>query len=126
MGPYTIDILAVAFFIVGMVYAVTLEYGLRAATACPRASTSTAKSACAGCSIARRDWSTCRSRPQLQNGTAFFASTSLFAIGVPSRCCQAGNEAATLLSRADQPQPLGTSAEVKCVGLVLICVYALF
>ena len=109
MGPYTIDILAVAFFIVGMVYAVTLErtaYGprqpVRAHQHLPRS---------LGAPAARsRDWSTCRSRPQLQNGTAFFASTSLFAIGVPSRCCRAGNEAATLLSRADRPQPLGTSA----------------
>jgi uncharacterized membrane protein len=39
--------------------------------------------------------STCRSWPRLQNGTAFFASTSLFAIGDALALLRAGNDAAT-------------------------------
>jgi hypothetical protein len=66
-------------------------------------------------------WSTCRSWPSLQNGTAFFASTRLFAIGDALALLRAGNDAATVLT-----PPVDLFAhlwEVKCVGPVLICIY---
>jgi uncharacterized membrane protein len=63
----------------------------------------------------------------LQNGTAFFASTSLIAIGGGLTVLRATNEINTVISNL----PLGeapTSAhwEVKVAGLILIFVYAFF
>jgi len=63
----------------------------------------------------------------LQNGTAFFASTSLFAIGGSLALLRAGNDAAVVLGKL--PVDLSPSAhlwELKCVGLILICVYTFF
>ena len=63
----------------------------------------------------------------LQNGTAFFASTSLIALGGALALLHATNDAITILSKL--PVDLSTSPamwELKCVGLVLICVYAFF
>src|SRR3954452_9596394 len=63
----------------------------------------------------------------LQNGTAFFASTRLIALGGALALLHATNDAITILSKL----PIDLSAspsmwELKCVGLVLICVYAFF
>jgi uncharacterized membrane protein len=63
----------------------------------------------------------------LQNGTAFFASTSLIAIGAGLTMLRATNEINTVMSNL----PLGeapTSAqwEIKAAGLILIFVYAFF
>ena len=63
----------------------------------------------------------------LQNGTAFFASTTLFAIGGALALLRATNDALVILSKL--PIDLSPSPalwELKCVGLVLICVYAFF
>jgi uncharacterized membrane protein len=63
----------------------------------------------------------------LQNGTAFFASTSLIALGGALALLHATNDAITILSKL--PIDLSPSPalwELKCVGLVLICVYAFF
>jgi len=63
----------------------------------------------------------------LQNGTAFFASTSLLAIGGALALLRATNDALTILSKL--PIDLSPSPalwETKCVGLILIFVYAFF
>jgi uncharacterized membrane protein len=63
----------------------------------------------------------------LQNGTAWFASTTLIAIGGSLALLRATNEVMPML----QSLPLGVRAapamwEIKCIGLVLIFVYAFF
>ncbi len=63
----------------------------------------------------------------LQNGTAFFASTSLIAIGGALALLRATNEALAVLGAL--PVDLTPSPalwEIKCVGLILIFVYAFF
>ncbi len=63
----------------------------------------------------------------LQNGTAFFASTTLLAIGGGLTLLKSTEEALSVLSTL----PLGIHAspalwEIKCIGLILIFVYAFF
>lgn len=63
----------------------------------------------------------------LQNGTAWFASTTLIAIGGSLALLRATNEVMPML----QSLPIGFSAapamwEIKCIGLILIFVYAFF
>ena len=63
----------------------------------------------------------------LQNGTAFFASTSLFAVGGVLALLQSTDAALTLF--ADLPFGLATSRvawELKVIGLAVIFVYAFF
>lgn len=63
----------------------------------------------------------------LQNGTAFFASTTLLAIGGGLTLLKSTDEAVSVFSSL----PLGIQVsaalwETKCIGLVLIFVYAFF
>ena len=63
----------------------------------------------------------------LQNGTAFFASTSLLAIGGGLALLRATNDALAVLAKL--PIDLSPSPalwEIKCVGLILIFIYAFF
>jgi uncharacterized membrane protein len=63
----------------------------------------------------------------LQNGTAFFASTSLFAIGGALALLRSPDEMLTLF--AEMPLGLATSRlawELKVLGLAVIFVYAFF
>jgi len=63
----------------------------------------------------------------LQNGTAFFASTSLIAIGGALALLRATNDALIVLSKL--PVDLSPSPalwEMKCVGLILIFIYTFF
>jgi uncharacterized membrane protein len=63
----------------------------------------------------------------LQNGTAFFASTTLLAIGGSLTLLKSTDEAQAVLSTL--PLGIRTSQmlwEVKCIGLILIFVYAFF
>ena len=63
----------------------------------------------------------------LQNGTAFFASTSLLAVGAALTLLRATDDVLTIL--AEMPFGLATSRiawEVKVSGLVIIFVYAFF
>jgi uncharacterized membrane protein len=128
MGSYSVDILAVGFFIFEwLAYALTLEH-----TAYGRDSLS------ARMNVYREIWVRqlldrearmvdMQIMASLQNGTAFFASTSLFAIGGSLALLRAGNDAAVVLSKL--PVDLSPSAhlwEIKCVGLILICVNAFF
>jgi uncharacterized membrane protein len=128
MGAYSVDILAVGFFVIEWtVYAVTLEH-----TAYGRDSLS------ARMNVYREVWIRrlldrearmvdMQIMASLQNGTAFFASTSLLAIGGGLALLRATNEALTVLGAL--PVNLSPSPalwEIKCVGLILIFVYAFF
>jgi uncharacterized membrane protein len=128
MGPYSVDIIAVGFFILEwMVYSVTLEH-----TAYGRDSLS------ARMHIYREIWMRrmldrearmvdTQIMGSLQNGTAFFASTSLLAVGGALALLRSTNEALAVLGAL--PVNLSPSPalwEIKCVGLILIFIYAFF
>jgi uncharacterized membrane protein len=128
MGAYWADIFAVGFFVLEWtVYAVTLEH-----TAYGRDSLS------ARMNVYREVWVRrmldrdarmvdMQIMASLQNGTAFFASTSLLAVGGGLALLRATNEALAVLGAL--PIDLSPSPalwEVKCVGLILIFTYAFF
>jgi uncharacterized membrane protein len=128
MGAYTVDILAVAFFVFEWTtYAITLErtkYG--------------SDSLSARMHVYREVWIRrildretrmvdMQIMASLQNGTAFFASTSLFAIGGALALLRATNEALSVLGALPiNLSPSPALWEVKCLGLILIFVYAFF
>jgi uncharacterized membrane protein len=128
MRAYSVDIAAVAFFALEWaVYAVTLEH-----TAYGRDSLS------ARMNGYREVWVRnllhretrmvdMQIMASLQNGTAFFASTSLLAIGGGLALLRATNDALAVLGAL--PIDLSPSPalwEIKCVGLILIFIYAFF
>src|SRR5579871_5554915 len=128
MGSYWIDILAVGFFMLEwLVYAITLEH-----TAYGRDSLS------ARMNVYREVWVRrllerearmvdMQIMASLQNGTAFSASTSTFAIGGSLELLRAGPDAAIVLGKL--PMDLSPSVhlwEMKCVGLILIFIYTFF
>ena len=128
MRAYSVDIAAVAFFALEWaVYAVTLEH-----TAYGRNSLS------ARMNGYREVWVRnllhretrmvdMQIMASLQNGTAFFASTSLLAIGGGLALLRATNDALAVLGAL--PIDLSPSPalwEIKCVGLILIFIYAFF
>jgi uncharacterized membrane protein len=128
MGPYWIDILAVGFFALEWtVYAVTLEH-----TAYGRDSLS------ARMHIYREVWIRrmldrearmvdMQMLASLQNGTAFFASTSLLAVGGGLALLRSTSEAlAVLRALPIDLSPSPALWELKCVGLILIFIYAFF
>jgi uncharacterized membrane protein len=128
MAAYWVDITAVAFFAIEwLVYAVTLEH-----TAYGRDSLS------ARMNVYREVWVRnllhretrmvdMQIMASLQNGTAFFASTSLIALGGGLALLRATSDALAVLGAL--PIDLSPSPalwEVKCVGLILIFIYAFF
>ena len=128
MTVYWVDIAAVTFFVVEWsVYAFTLEH-----TAYGRDSLS------ARMHIYREVWIRnlldretrmvdMQIMSSLQNGTAFFASSSLIAIGGGLALLRATNDALAVLGAL--PIDLSPSPalwEIKCVGLILIFIYAFF
>jgi uncharacterized membrane protein len=128
MGAYLVDILAVGFFIIEWtVYAVTLEY-----TAYGRDSLSTRMHVYREVWIRRLLDREARMvdtqiMASLQNGTAFFASTSLLAVGGALALLRSTNEALAVLGALPvNLTPSPALWEIKCVGLVLIFVYAFF
>jgi uncharacterized membrane protein len=128
MGSYSVDIFAVGFFLLEWtVYAVTLEH-----TVYGRDSLS------ARMHVYREIWIRrmldretrmvdTQIMASLQNGTAFFASTSLLAVGGGLALLRSTNEALGVLGAL--PVDLSPSPalwEIKCVGLILIFIYAFF
>jgi uncharacterized membrane protein len=128
MGPYAIDILAVGFFAIEwLVYALTLEH-----SAYGRDGLS------ARMNVYREIWVRrmldrearmvdMQILASLQNGTAFFASTSLIAVGGALALLRSTNDALAVLSKL--PIDLSPSPalwEMKCVGLILIFIYTFF
>src|ERR1700760_2907844 len=128
MGGYMVDILAVAFFVLEWsVYAYTLErtsYGQDSLSARMHAY--------------REKWIRrvlerdarmvdMQIMISLQNGTAFFASTSLLAIGAGLALLRATNDALNVLSKLPVDiSPSPALWEIKCLGLILIFVYTFF
>jgi uncharacterized membrane protein len=128
MRGYWVDILAVGFFVLEWtVYAVTLEH-----TAYGRDSLSARMHAYREIWIRRMLDREARMvdmqiMASLQNGTAFFASTSLLAVGGGLALLRSTSEALGVL----QALPIDISPpaalwEIKCVGLILIFIYAFF
>src|SRR5437588_11979673 len=128
MRGYWVDIIAVSFFALEwLTYAITLEH-----TAYGRNGLS------ARMNIYREVWVRnmldrearmvdMQIMASLQNGTAFFASTSLIAIGGALALLRATSDALAVLR--ELPVDLTPSPalwEIKCVGLILIFIYAFF
>jgi uncharacterized membrane protein len=128
MGKYLVDILAVGFFILEWtVYAITLEH-----TAYGRDSLSARMHAYRETWIRRMLDREARMvdmqiMASLQNGTAFFASTSLLAVGGALALLRSTSEALGVLGALPiDLTPSPALWEIKCVGLILIFVYAFF
>jgi uncharacterized membrane protein len=128
MRAYLVDILAVGFFIIEWtVYAVTLEH-----SAYGRDSLS------ARMHVYREIWIRrmldretrmvdTQIMASLQNGTAFFASTSLLAVGGGLALLRSTSEALAVLGALPiDLTPSPALWEIKCVGLILIFIYAFF
>jgi uncharacterized membrane protein len=128
MGSHWVDILAVSFFVIEWVtYGFTLEH-----TAYGRNSLSSRMNAY------REIWARrlldrearmvdMQVVISLQTGTAFFASTSLLAIGGGLALLRATNDALAVLSKLPiDISPSPALWEMKCVGLILIFIYAFF
>jgi uncharacterized membrane protein len=128
MAAYWVDTAAVAFFAIEwLVYAITLEH-----TAYGRDSLS------ARMHKYREVWVRnllhretrmvdMQIMASLQNGTAFFASTSLIALGGGLALLRSTNDALAVFGAL--PIDLSPSPalwEIKCVGLILIFIYAFF
>jgi uncharacterized membrane protein len=128
MPAYWVDIAAVGFFVLEWtVYAITLEH-----TAYGRDSLS------ARMHIYREIWLRrmldreirivdTQIMASLQNGTAFFASTSLLAVGGALALLRSTNEALAVLGALPiNLTPSPALWEIKCAGLILIFIYAFF
>ena len=128
MRAYWVDIAAVSFFIVEwLVYGLTLEH-----TAYGRDSLSARMNGYREVWVRNMLHREARMvdmqiMASLQNGTAFFASTSLIAIGGALALLRATNDALTVLgSLPIDLTPSPALWEIKCVGLILIFIYAFF
>ena len=128
MRTYLVDTLAVGFFILEWaVYAITLEH-----SAYGRDSLSARMHLYREVWIRRMlDRESRRLDMQimasLQNGTAFFASTSLLAVGGALALLRSTSEALDVLKALPVDiSPSPALWEIKCVGLILIFVYAFF
>ena len=128
MGSHWVDTLAVSFFVIEWVtYGFTLEH-----TAYGRNSLSSRMNAY------REVWARrlldrearmvdMQVVISLQTGTAFFPSTSLLAIGGGLALLRATNDALAVLSKLPvDMSPSPALWEMKCVGLILIFIYAFF
>lgn len=124
----TVDIVAIGFFVLEWaVYAITLEH-----TAYGRDSLS------ARMNVYREVWIRRMLRREtrmvdmqimasLQNGTAFFASTTLLALGGSLALLRATKEALAVLDLLPfGPPPEPALWEIKCIGLILIFIYTFF
>ena len=128
MGTYLVDIIAVGFFALEwLVYSITLEH-----TAYGRNGLSARMNAFREVWVRRMLDREARMvdmqiMASLQNGTAFFASTSLFAIGGALALLRATNDALAMLGALPiDIAPSPALWEIKCVGLILIFIYAFF
>jgi len=128
MTGYWVDAAAVGFFVIEwLIYAITLER-----TAYGRDSLSSRMHVYREIwvrNLLNRDARMVDTQimASLQNGTAFFASTSLIAIGGALTLLRATSDAIAVL--ATLPINLSPSPalwEIKCVGLILIFIYTFF
>jgi len=128
MHTYWVDIAAVGFFAIEwLVYAITLErstYGLNSLSA--------------RMNVYREIWVRnllhrearmvdMQIMASLQNGTAFFASTSLIAVGGALALLRATNDALAVIGALPfDITPSPALWEIKCIGLILIFIYTFF
>src|ERR1700742_4095619 len=128
MRAYLVDILAVGFFVLEWaVYAFTLErsaYGRNSLSARMH--------------VYREVWIRrmldrdarmvdMQLMGSLQNGTAFFASSSLIAVGGALALLRSTNDALIVMKTLPlDMSPSPALWEIKCVGLILIFIYAFF
>ena len=128
MRAYLVDITAVSFFVLEwLVYALTLEHSAYGKN-----------SLSARMNVFREVWIRnllhretrmvdTQIMASLQNGTAFFASTSLFAIGGGLALLRATGDALNVLGALPiDLTPSPALWEIKCLGLILIFIYAFF
>ena len=128
MRAYWVDIAAVGFFVIEWtVYALTLEHSVYGRD-----------SLSARMHIYREVWVRnllnrearmvdMQIMASLQNGTAFFASTSLIAIGGALALLRSTNDALAVFGALPiDLTPSPSMWEVKCVGLILIFIYTFF
>jgi len=128
MRAYLVDIIAVGFFALEWtVYAITLEH-----------SDYGKKGLSSRMNTFREIWVRrmldrearmvdMQIMASLQNGTAFFASTSLLAIGGGLALLRGTNDALAVLGALPiDIAPSPALWEIKCVGLILIFIYAFF
>jgi uncharacterized membrane protein len=128
MDSYWVDILAVSFFVIEWVgYAFTLErtaYGRNSLSSRMHVYREVWVRRLLDREVRMVDMQVMLS---LQNGTAFFASTSLLAVGGGLALLRATNDALAVLSKLPiDISPSPALWEIKCVGLILIFVYAFF
>ena len=128
MSAYTVDIIAVGFFVIEWtVYSFTLErstYGRNSLSARMHAFRETWMRRMVDREARMVDMQVMAS---LQNGTAFFASTSLLALGGALALLRSTNEALAVLHALPiNLSPSPALWEIKCLGLVLIFIYAFF
>jgi uncharacterized membrane protein len=128
MGSHWVDILAVSFFVIEWVaYGFTLEH-----TAYGRDSLSSRMNRYREVWVRRLLDREARMvdmqvMMSLQTGTAFFASTSLLAVGGGLALLRATNDALAVLGKLPiDMSPSPGLWEMKCVGLILIFIYAFF
>lgn len=128
MRAYLVDIIAVGFFALEWtVYSVTLEH-----TAYGRNGLSARMNTFREIWVRRMLDREARMvdmqiMASLQNGTAFFASTSLLAIGGALALLRATSDALAVLGALPiDIAPSPALWEIKCVGLILIFIYAFF
>ena len=129
MYPFTTaDLIAFGFFVLAWtVYAVTLErtnYGRHSLNARMHIYREVWMRRMLGREMRMVDMQIMAS---LQNGTAFFASTTLLAIGGALTLLRATEEVLSVMATLPfgiRPSP--ALWEIKCIGLVLIFVYAFF
>jgi uncharacterized membrane protein len=128
MWAYWVDIAAVGFFVIEWtVYALTLEHSVYGRD-----------SLSARMHIYREVWVRnllhrearmvdMQIMASLQNGTAFFASTSLIAIGGALALLRSTNDALAVFGALPiDLTPSPALWEVKCLGLILIFIYTFF
>ena len=128
MRAYWVDIAAVGFFVIEWtVYALTLEHSVYGRD-----------SLSARMHIYREVWVRnllhrearmvdMQIMASLQNGTAFFASTSLIAIGGALALLRSTNDALAVFGALPiDLTPSPALWEVKCLGLILIFIYTFF
>ncbi|QPF82293.1 DUF599 domain-containing protein [Bradyrhizobium genosp. L] len=128
MTGYWVDITAVSFFVIEWsVYAITLErtaYGRDSLSARMHAYRETWVRNLLNREARMVDMQIMAS---LQNGTAFFASTSLIAIGGALALLRATSDAQSVLGALPiNLSPSPALWEIKCLGLILIFIYTFF
>ena len=128
MSRHWVDITAVGFFIIEwLVYALTLEH-----SAYGRDSLSARMNRYREVWVRRLLDREARMvdmqiMASLQNGTAFFASTSLFALGGALALLRATSDALAVLGALPvNLTPSPALWEIKCIGLILIFIYTFF